>query len=361
MIEQNILQPGQSIKPEVTKDASKTMIKDLYSLNCDSIKELNGYDDKNYIVSVTSVTDNAYIEKISESGYVLKILNSLDSKNPCFIEAQTSLLIFLNENNVHCPKPVKNKYGQYFYTKKLQSGYHIIRLLEFIPGKLLHEIPVSNNLSFEIGIFVGKLDKILQGFDNPVYQSHSSIWMLNSVPRLKEFTFAIKEDNKLQVFLNIINNYEEKVLKNYDKFRKGLIHGDINEQNLIVDGNSDTGWFVSAIIDFGDSHYSCYLFEIAIAMTYIMLTTKTLESGGFVLAGYLQNVKLSDLELSLLKICIEARLTQSLMLGAYSFLKDPENHYILTTAREGWNLLERLRSKPDEELLKTWRNVLDIY
>ena len=44
-----------------------------------SMKEMNAYDDKNYHFRVSADVDNPHIEEVSEHGYTLKVLNSLDT------------------------------------------------------------------------------------------------------------------------------------------------------------------------------------------------------------------------------------------------------------------------------------------
>ena len=85
----------------------------------------------------------------------------------------------------------------------------------------------------------------------------------------------------------------------------GLIHGDFNDQNVLVTpGPSDESWEIAAVLDFGHAHHSCYLFELAICLCYVMLLaadTDPLDAGGHVIAGYSTVRRLSDVELSLLK------------------------------------------------------------
>ena len=72
----------------------------------------------------------------------------------------------------------------------------------------------------------------------------------------------------------------------------GVIHGDYNEQNIIVrdveERDEMDGYKISGIIDFGDMQRSCYVFEVAITIMYMMVESKIvdpLEVGGHVLAG----------------------------------------------------------------------------
>ena len=52
-----------------------------------------------------------------------------------------------------------------------------------------------------------------------------------------------------------------------------------------------------------------------------------------------------------------ARLAQSLTLGAYSYRNDQGNEYVLSSARKGWSILERLISFEDDLLKEMWQQV----
>lgn len=153
----------------------------------------------------------------------------------------------------------------------------------------------------------------------------------------------------------------------------GTIHGDYNEQNVIVQQSAAAGkdcgdslvYKVYGIIDFGDLIKSYYVYEIAITIMYMMLDSSVvdfLEVGGHVLAGYMKERSLNEAELDSMRMCIAARFAQSLAMGAYSFSLNPTNTYLLTTAKNGWPQLKRLWNTPKKELYDCWAKVmLDNY
>lgn len=109
-----------------------------------------------------------------------------------------------------------------------------------------------------------------------------------------------------------------------------------------------------------------YPFFTNSAITYLMLLEAeegeeealdlVLEGPRYALQGFLKHVKLSEGELALLLTCSRARLAQSLTLGAYSYLSQPGNEYILTTQAKGWAVLKRLHEQRAnrEALLEKW-------
>lgn len=75
------LQPGRLIRPMISVQVAHQLVQNLYGLRADSVKEMNSYDDRNFFVTVEQdyKHNNPFIEEISSQGYVLKILNSMDS------------------------------------------------------------------------------------------------------------------------------------------------------------------------------------------------------------------------------------------------------------------------------------------
>ena len=73
----------QSYRPELSPLTVTQLMRDLYGLHVLSCRELDSYDDRNFHVTVdTSVVHSAHIPQVCPHGYVLKVLNSLDSKRP---------------------------------------------------------------------------------------------------------------------------------------------------------------------------------------------------------------------------------------------------------------------------------------
>lgn len=127
--------------------------------------------------------------------------------------------------------------------------------------------------------------------------------MLASVPKLEEFVNVVDESRRGMVE-DVITKFQQKVLAHIDDFPQQMIHGDFNEQNILVNKSSSTGEYkIAGFIDFGDSQYSCLLFELAIAMTYMMLITGDIETGGYFLAGYRMNRLIPENEMNVLKVC----------------------------------------------------------
>lgn len=116
----------------------------------------------------------------------------------------------------------------------------------------------------------------LQDFYHDGFKTRSSIWFLSSVPKLANFVHALDSEEKrtlvlgketlnflieyqLKALLNspldIVHQFSEEVISIEQDLEKSIIHGDLNEQNLLVRESHD-GFDVFSAIDFGDSQYN---------------------------------------------------------------------------------------------------------
>jgi Ser/Thr protein kinase RdoA (MazF antagonist) len=63
---------------------------------------------------------------------------------------------------VNCPYPELSVNGNDNELIQFGPAEHIIRLLAFVPGKVLHEVQPTNELLFSAGAYISHVDKLLQ-------------------------------------------------------------------------------------------------------------------------------------------------------------------------------------------------------
>jgi len=316
----------------------------------------------------------------------------------------------LVERGFNCPQPVFNIHGQdkskerivYDHpsqhsingkeSESVQLGVHIVRLLTYVPGQLIVQVPYTPSLLHSVGQHLGRVENALQTFSHSALDIHQTIWDLDKVPELSSFTYAIQRPEDLALVKDVMKVFAEDVQLRRHQFQRGTIHGDYNEQNILVQQCSTPvppecstsvppecstsvspecstslppEYTVYGLIDFGDSLTSYYVYEVAIAIMYMMLDSKVvdvLDVGGHILVGYLRERSLNEVEIDCLKTCIAARFAQSLTLGAYSFSQDPSNPYIMATAKNGWSQLRALWNTPRDVLYQRWNKIMiDVY
>ncbi|XP_017094518.2 hydroxylysine kinase [Drosophila bipectinata] len=353
--DRDLLQPGSDVRPKVESDDVESLLRRLYGITISEVKEIIAYDDRNFFVKEDSNVKNPLIVTHCQNGYVLKILNSLDSKKENFVDAQNQLLLFLGKHSVKCPRPIPNASGKYYSVERLNGNSNVVRLLEFIPGEIFHQVPATKHLLFRSGEYLARLDRALKNFTHEAYETHKTLWMLQSVPELRQFLYVVKDQERRLICEEVIDLFESKILSLLPTLEHQIIHGDYNEQNIIVEkAANQSDYHVTGVIDFGDTSKSPLLFEVGIALTYMMLQANDLATGGVFLAGYNSINPISSSDLGHLKYCVAARLVQSLVMGLYTHTLHPTNDYLLVTQEQGWTLLQTLWRDSLTEVDELW-------
>jgi len=367
----DILQPGTVIKPVVSASLAESLLVRLYGLRSTTVKELNSYDDRNFRFTVEMETTNPHIREVCQDGYILKVTNWQDSKDVDFFDAQNEMILHMAGAGLDVPVPIANCQGKLKSTEELEVNpgvegtevtRNVVRLLKFVPGSILDQIqPWTRKHFYQCGAFVAKMDVALQSFHHPAYLTRNSIWFLSSIPAVRQFVSAVEDPERNKMIHEILDCFCDTVIPIQDKLEAGIIHGDFNEQNILMRKNNDED-SVYSVIDFGDSQHGPLLYELAITIMYMMTKAEDPNMvGGHVLAGYLQHRHLPHEERKLIRVCVAARYAQSLSMGAYSYKQDPGNEYLLITAKTGWKTLSSFWQLSQRELYAGWDKVLEDY
>ncbi|RUS86309.1 hypothetical protein EGW08_005894 [Elysia chlorotica] len=207
----------------------------------------------------------------------------------------------------------------------------------------------------------------MQNFMVPFYETFDHTWSLGQLPKVSEVLFVVKDEKIKQICKDVISSFETQVLQKRNTFRKALIHGDLNEHNLLIDtdSSSNSGFRISGLLDFQDSTLSYPLYDIAICICYMLMTGKSEvpqeDLPGYMLAGYNSIVELPPAEKPALRACIAGRMVMSLVYGAYTYHLDPTNEYVLDTAKFGWKALTQFWEADPEKLLDRWDEIIQKY
>lgn len=156
------------------------------------------------------------------------------------------------------------------------------------------------------------------------------------------------------VFLKELRNHSP-----YSVYLEGIIHGDINNDNVIVSKQlashqpSNEGFIVSGIIDFGDAAYTCLIFDLAVGLSELVLLNGMSAAGRF-LQGYLSLNSIPDIEKKLLYYLVLVRYAQRIMLSLEAKPRDPLNDYITQDVENCAGLLLRLLQTQKGEVETIW-------
>ncbi|XP_068000206.1 hydroxylysine kinase isoform X2 [Melanerpes formicivorus] len=358
-------------KPALGEKEVTELIDRVFGLKVSWIRPLPSYDDQNFHVGVSGN------QGVSESAdeYVLKITNSEDSQEPDLIEVQTQAMMFLSNEGFPSATPYLTKDGNIMSLESGGTGpgnkKYMVRLLTYLPGIPVAKIATNAQIFYEIGQLAARLDKTLsEKFCHPSVKSlHRGqfIWNLANVPLLDQYIYALGQNKYREVVEQIIEQFKGTIIPKLSSFRPCINHGDLNDHNILVDSNSasleNLQYKVSGILDFSDMSYGYYVFEVAIAIMYMMIESPDpLGVGGHVLAGFESILPLTEEERGALFLLVCGRFSQSLVIAAHTALLYPENkEYLTITARTGWKHLMRMFEVGQEVVEQTWFETARAY
>ncbi|XP_069758946.1 hydroxylysine kinase-like [Narcine bancroftii] len=371
-----------SIKPSVSEAQAVELVGRLYGRKVSKVQPLPSYDDQNFHVLVSATQESG---DLSES-YVLKVLNTADSQDADLVEVQTQVMMFLNRKGFPSPTPIPTIDGKIMSLETIKEGnvnkQHLIRLLTYLPGIPLAKITLDHQNYYELGRTVAQMDKILleefhQSPTKSLYRE-DFIWNLSNIHLLEKYLHEMEEGETLVIIKQVIQQFKEKIRPNISKFRKGFIHGDFNDCNILqkpVDSPADqvedkaekispkAALWISGILDFGDLSYGCLVYELVIAMTYSMIERQDcLAFGGHTMAGFESVIPLTDDEREAVFPLVLCRYSQSLVISRHTLLLHPENEeYLTISTRYGRDRLHQLWQVGKEAAERIWFEIVKSY
>ncbi|ELW70677.1 Iron-responsive element-binding protein 2 [Tupaia chinensis] len=247
---------------------------------------------------------------------------------------------------------------------------HLVRLLTYLPGRPVAEIPFSAQLLYNIGRLAASLDKTLEKFHHPklsCLQREDFIWNLKNVPLLEKYLYTLGQNRNREIVEQVIQLFKEEVMTKLSHFRECINHGDLNDHNLLVESSESASggseYQISGILDFGDMSYGYYVFEVAITIMYMMIESSTpVQVGGHVLAGFESVIPLTAVERGALFLLVCGRFCQSLVMATYSCQLHPENtEYLMITAKTGWKHLQLMFDMGQKAVEEIWFETAKSY
>lgn len=206
---------------------------DLIPLQYEGIKD--GILNTNYLIFTT------------KGKFVLRVLEGHRS-----YEAEKEELNFLLELNtiIPCSVPCSTVDGEVL----IKYNGRMMSLFYFIEGKKLTEI--NENFLTQIGNLLGKMhlfskNKVLNRKTRIDENYYFSKIDMKQIP-------IIKEEKK-----NLLSLYEKISMTDFSSLPCGVIHNDIFPDNIFVKNG-----VISGIIDFNDSTYAPFIFDLGIVINY---------------------------------------------------------------------------------------------
>ena len=263
------------------------------------------------------IENTNYLIKTKKNKYILTIFEKRVQKRdlPFFM----SLMDKLNNHNINCPKPQKNKIGNYLITIKNKPA----SIVSFVEGKDKNKLKIKD--CYEIGKNIAKLHMVSKKIK--LYRKNSM--SLNSWSKL--LNKIGNKYKKIEVNLNeLIKTSFADIKKRWPKkLTSGIIHGDLFIDNIFFKKNKFHGY-----IDFYFAANDFFMYEIAICINALCFDKKNRKfifnrkkSKNF-LKGYSSLRKLSINEKNSLNTLCKGAALRYLLTRTYDYLNTPKSAII---------------------------------
>lgn len=193
------------------------------------------------------ILNTNYLIFTSEGKFVLRVLEGHRS-----YEAEKEELYFLLELNtiIPCSVPCSTIDGEVL----IKYNGRMMSLFYFIEGEKLTEI--NENFLTQIGKLLGKMHLFSK---NKVLNRKTRIDEKYYFSKINMEQIPITEEEKK----NLLSLYEKISMTDFSSLPCGVIHNDIFPDNIFVKDGA-----ISGVIDFNDSTYAPFIFDIGIVINY---------------------------------------------------------------------------------------------
>ncbi len=293
-----------------------------YGLEIISIKGMAGYESANH--QLIDISGNKYVFKI----------HSQDFEDNDVILAENEVLKLMND-------VIPNFFSQ--VTPNLDGNGITLRngqptrILSFLEGEFLAEIDIIDDYIIQLGTVLARMNQALEDKKYNAIAARYLKWDLQYCLTRKEYHSYIQDSHKRSKAHHFFLLYQEHVQPIVHTLRKGMIHGDANDWNVLVRENR-----IAGIIDFGDMAYAPIINELAIAIPYAVFgKDNPLASAALMVEAYHKVYPLKETELDILYYLIGARMAVSVSHSAYFNRHRPDDDYVTISEQPVWDLLDQ--------------------
>ena len=228
------------------------------------VKSINLHlQSENTVFKVEGLDGNTYALRVHRKGY-----HDLEELNSEHVWTSS-----LSNAGLLVPEAVVTRSGEAYKTVSFlnSSEYRYVGLVKWIEGTILNDLILDleekdvSDVYESLGKVVAKFHKATIAWEKPKdFKRHSfdTDGFLGSKPFWGRFWEAqnatTREREKLSLIRNNITESLSKLPKDINSF--GMIHADLHSQNVLIQGKS------LSVIDFDDSGFGWYGFDLAVAI-----------------------------------------------------------------------------------------------
>ena len=314
---------------------------------------LNEYGLKVIVKKLDSDRDqNFHLFTLSGDQFVLKIYNSNEEVD--IIDLHTNVLYHLEKQHhrfIKTPTVIKTLGNKRTGEIIKENQIYRFRLVSYIEGDQLKDIKKNKISFYDLGLFIANILKMLSSLKD--WRAKRDFpWDVGTIDFVLNNYSKLNNKNKEKLIGYYIGHYHNRLMPLTKNLRKGIIHNDYNDHNIILDSKNN----FKGVIDFGDLVYTYLCAEPAICIAYAVLgSNDPFEVAANILKGFESFYHLSDEEIESVIYFSCMRLCISVIMANYRANLFPNNDYLMISNEEAWSFLEYMYT---QDILKWSRDLV---
>ena len=299
------------------------------------------YDIRGTIKRLAGENENYLVTAQDQTRYVLKLADEATTAGMIEIEHLAVERLMDDGIDIELPRVLETRTGDVQACMMTPDRDEIRgRLLSFVKGTAwCKSIPASRERMKHLGRTLARMNTAMASIVHPeTHRTHH--WDLARADRHRYAVTAVKAPDRRQMLEWAFHLYAAIALPLLPRLPRSLIHGDINDDNVLVDNDRICG-----ILDFGDCLENPTVCDLGIALAYHTLDEdKPLEAGACIIGGYHEIRPLNLDELTVLFPLMCARLAVSVIISARRRKIDPDRESWFVSEERAWKNLDLFRT-----------------
>ena len=259
------------------------------------------------------------------------------------LEAQTSMITHIARRLDIVAEPVPSNDGKRLVEITHRDSNHIARLVPFVPGTPLSALGYRPcECLADLGRRTAQFRQALADFDHPALHRDFYWDLANAHQIVVEQLDQVGDEELRQDIRFFADRFQHHTAPIEETLPKSIIHGDMNDGNVLVSDLRVTG-----VIDFGDAVHSWSIGELAVAIAYAVLgQSDPLSLATAMVAAHHRESPLERNEIEALFGLICMRLCVSAVIAAEQQQQRPDDPYLSVSQEPIRRTLPLLKSIP---------------
>lgn len=256
------------------------------------------------------------------------------------VELEEAMLDALGAAGIPVPSVIPDRTGTRIVRFELDGIEAFARMQRHLPGDAWRDVAATPALGRSIGRMLAEVHAALAGFDH-AGADRSHAWDVATCRRHRDSIVHVDSASRRAMLETIMQEQAAIVEPLLEHCPRGMLHGDANDENILVEGDR-----VAGLLDFGDALRGALVQDLGITLAYAAqhADASNLGLAAEIVAGYHASRPLLEVELDALFPLLRSRLATSALIGAARRVDSPAHATWYSHEETTWRTIESLAS-----------------